>query len=67
MTKKTNKNLILSTIFTFASTLTFASPPPPVPPPPPGLPLDSNLIILISISLIYVVYKLQSLNKKASI
>ncbi len=67
MNKTTTKNLIVTAIFLLANTIAFASPPPPTPPPPPGLPIDSNIVILISITFVYVIYKLQSLNKKASI
>ena len=40
-------------------------PPPPMPPPPPGLPIDNGLIILFIAGLIYGVYKVRQLSKKA--
>jgi len=33
-------------------------PPPPPQPPPPGLPIDSGIILLVSVALVYGVYKL---------
>ena len=41
-------------------------PPPPTPPPPPGLPVDSGVMVLFVVSLIYGLYKVYkfNLNKK---
>lgn len=44
-------------------------PPPPTPPPPPGLPVDSGLVFLFTIAMVYGIYKIYQVrlkNKKAS-
>lgn len=41
------------------------NPPPPTPPPPPGLPIDSNLIILIVCALALGFYTTLPYMKKA--
>ncbi len=40
------------------------TPPPPRPPPPPGLPIDSGIIVLFVVGLIYGIYKVRQLSKK---
>ena len=44
---------------------TFAAPGPPNPqiPPPPGLPVDGCLFYLVTIALIYGLYKIYSIKK----
>ena len=44
---------------------TFAAPEPPNPqiPPPPGLPVDGSLFYLVTIALIYGLYKIYSIKK----
>ncbi len=34
-------------------------PPPPTPPPPPGLPIDSSIVFLVLLALVYAGYKLK--------
>lgn len=41
------------------------TPPPPMPPPPPGLPIDSSIIVLFILALVYGIYKVQNLSKQA--
>ncbi|MBY0487922.1 MAG: hypothetical protein K2P85_12160 [Flavobacteriaceae bacterium] len=52
---------LLCSNFIFAA----PTPPEPIPPTPPGLPLDSGLLVLIFVSIIYGFYKIYNL-KKAS-
>ena len=44
-------------------------PPPPTPPPPPGLPVDSGIVALLIVSVIYGLYKVYkfNLNKKTQL
>ena len=53
-----NKNLLASILFFTSGLASMAqTPPPPMPPPPPGLPIDSSIIFLFVVALIYGVYK----------
>ena len=59
--------LLFALLFPFAELLAAPNdPPPPTPPPPPGLPVDSGIIFLLAISLVYGLYKIHkiSLHKK---
>ncbi|WP_231743076.1 PID-CTERM protein-sorting domain-containing protein [Winogradskyella endarachnes] len=40
------------------------TPPPPAPPPPPGLPIDTGIIVLFIVALIYGAYKIYNMPKK---
>ena len=41
-----------------------STPPPPRPPPPPGLPIDSGIIVLFVVGLVYGIYIAHKLSKK---
>lgn len=63
--------ILFTLVVIFSSVATFAAPggpPPPTPPPPPGFPLDGSVSLLLSLSVIYGIYKLYQFNsnKKAS-
>lgn len=48
--------MLASILFFFLTAISVAqgaAPPPPMPPPPPGLPIDSNILILLAVALIY--------------
>jgi hypothetical protein len=49
---------ILLSIFCYAAPPA-GGPPPPTPPPPPGLPIDTSIIFLVILALIYAGYKLK--------
>ena len=66
-----NRIIIILAVFFLQQTTVFADagpPPPSTPPPPPGLPLDSGLVILVVISILFGIYKLNKIlnTKKAS-
>lgn len=66
-----NRIFIILVVFFIQQTTVFAEggpPPPSTPPPPPGLPLDGGLVLLLTLSLCYGVYKLNHIKniKKAS-
>lgn len=42
-------------------------PPPPYATPPPGLPIDTNLVVLLVVLLIYGAYKIYQNKQKTSI
>ncbi|MUU79162.1 hypothetical protein GN138_11955 [Winogradskyella sp. HL2-2] len=48
----------------FASMAQGETPPPPAPPPPPGLPIDTGIIVLFIVALIYGAYKIYNMPKK---
>ncbi|WP_229734094.1 hypothetical protein [Flavobacterium orientale] len=58
-------------LFTFVSLSVFAvdgsGPPPPSPPPPPGSPIDTYLLVLVVIAILFAFYKLNlsKINKKS--
>lgn len=56
---------LLISAASYSASTAIDPPPPPSPPPPPGLPIDSNLIILLSVALIsgYILTK-KILNSK---
>ncbi|MBT8324614.1 MAG: hypothetical protein HKN99_02300 [Winogradskyella sp.] len=41
-----------------------SGPPPPMPPPPPGLPIDSGLVVLSLVAIIYGIYKSLQISNK---
>jgi hypothetical protein len=60
---------IILIVLVLTETSVFAGrvgPPPPGSPPPPGVPIDSNIVILFIVALVYGVYKIYDLklNKK---
>ena len=58
---------ILAVLFSFGFDFAKNNPPPPALPPPPGSPIDSEIGILIFVSLIFGLYKIYQFNiKKAS-
>ena len=58
------KKIIAPVLFVLVTFKSFAQePPPPGPPPPVGLPIDSGLIILMVVAVIYGVYIVLKLNK----
>ena len=62
-----NKNMLVSILFFFVGFISMAqgsTPPPPMPPPPPGLPIDSGVIALFIIALIFGAYKSYNFIKK---
>ena len=60
---------LLSCDLSFALTKQrFAAPDPPPPiPPPPGLPIDSGVMVLLVISLLFAFYKIYTYKKRASL
>ncbi|CAM3939266.1 hypothetical protein [Flavobacterium weaverense] len=77
--KISRKAVLLAVVCLFSFLKIFAdgssNPPPPTenstlqgtPPPPPGLPIDDNLIILLTMAIIfgiYVIYNQQAKTKK---
>jgi hypothetical protein len=58
--KSVPMKLLFIIIAILGSTFCFSAPqpPPPTTPPPPGLPIDSGIILLVIISIIFVYYKL---------
>jgi hypothetical protein len=62
-----NKNMLASILFSligFTSMAQGATPPPPMPPPPPGLPIDSGVVVLFLVAIIFGAYKILQLNKQ---
>jgi hypothetical protein len=57
--------LIFFSFIGFMSAAQTGTPPPPMPPPPPGLPIDSSIIVLFILALVYGIYKVQNLSKQA--
>ena len=57
---------ILFSLIGFMSMAQGATPPPPMPPPPPGLPIDSGVVILFLVALLFGVYKALQFNKQNS-
>ena len=62
-----SKKTIASILFVLISFVCSAqTPPPPQPPPGPvGVPIDSSIIVLLIIGLLYGVYKMYLLRKEA--
>jgi hypothetical protein len=63
-----NRIIIILAVFFLQQTSLFADPgppPPSTPPPPPGLPLDGGIFLLLVLSIVYGIYKLNKI-KKAS-
>lgn len=52
--------LILAQFTAFA-----ADPPPPTPPPPPGLPISDGLVVLLITALIFGIYTINKIKKRA--
>lgn len=52
---------LASIVFSLTTTIAMAqglgNPPPPMPPPPPGLPIDTPVLIVLALGLIYGVIK----------
>jgi hypothetical protein len=48
--------VLLTTLSTFAAPP--VGPPPPTPPPPPGLPIDSSIVLLVFVAIVYGFYTL---------
>jgi hypothetical protein len=64
-----NKNMLASILFFFIGFVSMAqggTPPPPMPPPPPGLPIDSGVLVLFVVALVYGVYKINGLHGQNS-
>jgi hypothetical protein len=49
--------IILAVVFTASGQIV---PPPSPPPPPPGLPIDSNLVFLLVVGLLYGIKKVRN-------
>ena len=66
-----NRVVIILVVFFLQQTSVFAAPEPPPPsspPPPPPLPLDEWIVLLVVISILFGIYKLNKIlnTKKAS-
>jgi len=61
-----NKKTFASFLFVLISFVCFAqNPPPPQPPPSPvGLPIDTNILILVILGFLYGIYKIYRFRKK---
>ncbi|WP_055447335.1 PID-CTERM protein-sorting domain-containing protein [Lacinutrix mariniflava] len=62
-----DKNTLASILFVLISFVCSAQmpPPPPAGPPgPPGLPIDSGLVLLFAVGILYGIYKMYTLRKK---
>ncbi len=61
---KKNKPTIATILFVLISFAGAAQgPPPPQPPPPVGLPIDSGILILLFIGLLYGAYRILKLKR----
>ncbi len=61
---KENKTTLTTVLFSLISFIGIAQgPPPPQPPPPVGLPIDSGLVILLTIGLLYGAYRILKLKR----
>jgi hypothetical protein len=63
-----SRKLFASILFLCVGVATFAQggsqPPPPTPPPPPGLPIDSGVLALFLLALVFGAYKAYRLSKQ---
>lgn len=65
-----NKKILASILFVTISFVCVAQgagegiPPPPGPPPPPGLPIDSALLVLFVVALLFGIYRKFKLVRK---